>query len=167
MITESQKLIETISDLRDEDLLRMVYLESDQYRPGALTFAKAEIRQRGIASEQNAQISVGGPRPDLWLAAFGERIWNSRRTIAFSLGFLASLFWFAKANFDSYQKMYKVNCNDCYVFFGYPFYLYQTGGFAGPTRYLWGGLITDVAIAMIVSWSAGISVKKLTARMTR
>src|SRR5262245_60961727 len=167
MITESQKLIDTISNLRDEDLLRMVYLESEQYRPEALTYAKAEIRQRGITTEQIAHVSVGGPRPDLWLAAFGERIWKSRRTIALSLGFLGSLFWFAKANFDSYQKMYKVNCNDCYVFFGYPFYLYQTGGFAGPTRYLLGGLITDVAIAIIVSGSLGILVKKLTAVMTR
>jgi hypothetical protein len=32
----------------DEDLLKMVYLDSDQYLPEALTYAKAEIRQRRI-----------------------------------------------------------------------------------------------------------------------
>ena len=167
MNTEAERLIETISSMRDEDLLRIVYFESDQYRPDALTYAKAEIKRRGIILERASPIIVGGPRPDLRLAAFGERIWRARRIIAFSLGCFGSLFWFAWANFGSYQKMHQAHCNDCLVFFGFPFYLYQTGGFAGPpSPFLWGGLIADVAIAVLVSASVGWLLKALTARFT-
>jgi hypothetical protein len=105
--------------MRDEDLLKMVYLDSPQYRPEVLTYAKAEIRNRGISFNQADLINATGSMPDLPLAAFG-----------------------------------------------FPFDLYQTGGFAGPTGILWGGVISDVAIAILVSTIAGWLLRALISRCT-
>jgi hypothetical protein len=127
--------------MRDEDLLKMVYLDSDQYRSEALTYAKAEIRQRGITFDRTDLNIAGASMPTLSLAAFGQSLWRARGVLAFALGFAGCLAWFAWLNCDSYRNMYKAHCEDCFVFFGFPFDLYQTGGFAGPTTLLWDGLI--------------------------
>lgn len=166
MNTESQRLIETVSIMRDEDLLKMVHLDSDQYRPEVLTYAKAEIRDRGIPFNQAVLINATGSMPDLPLAAFWRSTWKARKIIAFGIGFGSSLTCFVWANFDSYRNMYRGSCDDCFVFFGFPFDLYQTGGFAGPTTILWGGLIVDVAIAILVSTIAGWLLKSLISRCT-
>jgi hypothetical protein len=166
MTSERERLIETVSAMRDEDLLKMVYLESDQYRPEALTYAKAEIRQRGITFNLTDIINDRDSTPALHLDAFGLTLWRARRFAAFGFGFVSSLAWFAWVNFDSYSNMYKAHCYDCFVYFGFPFDLYQTGGFAGPTKLLWGGLIADVAIAMIVSAIVGLLLKIIVSRTT-
>ena len=158
-------MMETVSTMRDEDLLRMVYLETDQYRPEVLTYARAEIRQRGITFDPTDVINARDSMPALPLPAIGRSLWRARRRLAFSLGFAGSMLCFAWANFDSYRNMYKAHCDDCYVFFGFPFDLYQTGGFAGPTTFLWGGLIADVEIATIVSASVGWLLKIQTSRI--
>jgi len=151
----------------NEDLLKMVYLDSDQYRPEALTYAKAEIRKRGITFDRTDLNIAGASMPTLPLAAFGRSLWRARRVLAFALGFAGSLAWFAWLNFDSYRNMYKAHCDDCFVFFGFPFDLYQTGGFAGPTTFLWGGLTADVAIATIGSAGVGWLLNILISRLTR
>ncbi|HJP95806.1 MAG TPA: hypothetical protein VJ843_00385 [Candidatus Saccharimonadales bacterium] len=103
--------------------------------------------------------------PPLPLATFGRSLRRVKPTLAFGLGFMCSLAYFVWGNIESYRKMYKGGCSDCFVFFGYPFKLYQTGGFAGPTAFLWGGLIADVAIVTIVSVSVGWLLKILTRKI--
>lgn len=52
MAFEPDELRERIGALNDDQLLRMVYDESDQYRPEALEVAKEEIARRGLAAEE-------------------------------------------------------------------------------------------------------------------
>jgi hypothetical protein len=163
----SQGLVETISAMRDEELLRVVYLDSDQYRPEALTYAKAEIRHRGISFEEASLSSARRLMASLPLETLGRPIWKSRGLLAFGLGVMSGLSFFAWANLDSYTHMFREACYDCPVYFGYPFYLYQTGGFAGPTFLLWGGLIGDVAIAIGVSSTVGWLMKQSTSMLAR
>jgi hypothetical protein len=150
--------------MRDEDLLKMVYLDFAQYRPEALTYAKAEIRKRGVSFNQADLINATGLTPDLPLAEFWRGLWKARKVLAFCIGFGSGLACFVWANLNSYWNMYRVSCIDCFVFFGFPFDLYQTGGFAGPTTFLWGGLIADIAIAIVVSTVAGWLLKTLITR---
>ena len=51
MAFEPEELRERIGALNDDQLLRMVYDEADQYRPEALEVAKEEIRRRGLEAE--------------------------------------------------------------------------------------------------------------------
>jgi len=166
MGAERERLIETISALGDEDILKMVYVDPDQYRPDALTYAKAEIRRRGIIFHPTDLINSRLSVPTLHIVAHGRSLWRARRVISFGIGLIGSLACFGWANFDSYSNMYKGSCDDCFVHFGFPFYLYETGGFAGPTRLLWGGLIADVTIAIIVSASVGLLLKLFVSRST-
>ena len=48
MIDEDENLMERISQLPDEELLQMVYVDYDQYRPEAIEQARAEIAKRGL-----------------------------------------------------------------------------------------------------------------------
>jgi hypothetical protein len=162
MNTESQKLIETVSNMRDEDLLQMVHLDSVQYLPEALTYAKAEISKRGISFNQTDLINSISSIPDLPFAAFGRSLWKARRLITFGVSFGSSLACFAWANFDSYRS----SCEDCAIFFGFPFNLYQAGGFGGPTTILWGGLIADIAISILVSAVVGWLLKTILSKWT-
>jgi hypothetical protein len=56
--------------MRDDDLLKMVHLDSAQYLPEVLTYAKAEIMNRGISFNQADSINATGSMSDLPLAAF-------------------------------------------------------------------------------------------------
>jgi len=155
--------------MSDEALLRMVYVDSGQYRVEALTYARAEIARRGITIEDRDEIVVQTGQ-SLRLAAVGTMVWMNRRTLAFAVGWAVTLIVFAWANYESQQKMYLglEHCFDCLGSFGFPFHLGQAGGFAGPrSPVLWFGLIADVAIAFIVSGVVGWLLKSLTIRLTR
>ena len=71
---QSQQLMQRVSQLQDEDLLRMVFIDSAQYKQEALTYAKAEIERRGVSSK--ADIIENPPSTaSLALAALGRSIW--------------------------------------------------------------------------------------------
>ena len=141
----------------------MIYLDSPLYRAEALTYANAEITKRGIRLNQTDSIRAGSI-PELPLAAFGRSVWKARGFIAFGIGFVSGLAYFVSANFESYRNVDRSSCYDCFVFLGFPFDLYQTGGFAGPTTFLWPGLIADIAIAMLVSAIVGLLLKAMVSR---
>jgi len=52
-------LIDRISRLTDDELLKMVLFEPDQYRPDALTIAREEIAKRALSMEKPAEPSDG------------------------------------------------------------------------------------------------------------
>jgi len=64
------ELMERIAQLSDEQLLTMVDVDFTQYRPEALAYARAELRQRGIepvrrVAEPERQTSVAAEPPPL------------------------------------------------------------------------------------------------------
>ena len=72
---------------------------------------------------------------------------------------------FVWTNVNSYNQMYRDTCYDCFVYFGFPFYLYQTGGFAGPTLILWDGLIANAGIAVCLCICSGWILSRLLKRV--
>ncbi|HXG66023.1 MAG TPA: hypothetical protein VNO70_13055 [Blastocatellia bacterium] len=156
---------ELISQLRDQDLLRIAYGHPAQYRPEAITYAKAELKCRGVSFDELVEINANDIREPLPVEAFGRTIRKEIRAKAFGIGFVIGLIPFVWMNVHSYHHMYRHICDDCFVFFGFPFYLYQTGGFAGPTVILWGGLIANAVIAACTSMCAGWILKRLLHRI--
>ena len=59
---------------------------------------------------------------------------------------------FTIANYYSYVRMGSSFCDDCFISFGFPFRLWEEGGYVGVKRILWSGLIADFYLAL----SAGI-----------
>ena len=160
MNIESQELMKRIFRLSDQGLLRVVYIEPAQYRPEAISCAKAEIERRGITFDEADGFIAVDKRIETPLETLGQRIWETMRTGAFRIGFAIGLLPFIWFNIYSYNHMYKVDCGDCFVFFGFPFYLYRTGGFANSTIILWNGLIANVVIAICASIFAGWVLKR-------
>ena len=147
------KLMQRISEMRDDELLVMVHSDPSQYRLEALAYAKAEINRRGLA--------CGGPtnagKPPMPLAsitAFCNRLGQAIRDGAFHLGFVITLVVF---RWLDYRTSLNVNtsCDDCFTYSGFPFNRQMSGGFAGVSIILWPGFIGDVAIAVFASVCIG------------
>src|SRR5262245_17169533 len=130
MSIEPQELMKRISRLSDQDLLRVVHIEPDQYRLEAITYAKAEIKRRGITFGAANNVNTTGKLAGPSLETLGRKAWKIIRDKSFGIGFAIGLLPFTWLNIYSYDQMYKISCGDCFVFFGFPFDLYQTGGFA-------------------------------------
>jgi hypothetical protein len=73
---------------------------------------------------------------------------------AFAAGLFGSLFLFIAANFYSYRQM-SCALDDGFCGFGFPFELYETGGYATVTRLVWCGFIADAFIAVAASFVIG------------
>ena len=70
---------------------------------------------------------------------------KSRRVL---IGLVVALF-FGGVNFYSYYQMPEYSTiDDGFVYFGRPFSLYASGGYAGVSGILWTGLIGDVFVAL-------------------
>jgi hypothetical protein len=162
MNNELQELMQRISKLCDEDLLSIVYIDSLQYRPEAIAYAKAEIERRGIATDQVNPIHVSTPASKENLAALGYKVLTSIRRNAFTVGFFAVLLFFVGANVYSYMVMpNEPRLADGFEQYGFPFNLYMYGGLAGMSNILWEGLIANLLIAMGVGISMGLTSKLL------
>ena len=85
MDEQLNELKERISGLSDGELLRIVEVEFDDYRPEAIDFAKGELTARGIKFEdpsskpvaesfQNAAEAAGPPRKILTCAVCGGQM---------------------------------------------------------------------------------------------
>ncbi len=156
MNIEAQKLMERISGLRDDDLLRMLFIDSAQYRPEAITYAKAEMMKRAISFDPTDQIAADDSKLELPLAAVGRRIWNAIQVSAFGIGCVIGLLPFIWANYYSYNRMYDGLSNDFSSSFGFPFDLYQTeGGWGGGPYLFLDGLIADLVLAICAAVCIG------------
>jgi hypothetical protein len=160
MNDESQRLIEPIAGLTDEDLLRMVYFDYAQYWSEAITYAQAEIAKRGIPTHQ---IDLGQlpntaiPHPFiLWTQRLQQFIARLIRTRAFAIGFLSGGFVFVLLNIHSYYLMTDVaNCCDGFVSFGFPFDWYTFGGYAGMIYIHWWKVMANVIAAVFMCLLGG------------
>ena len=59
---ESSELRERMAGLSDEELLRMVTVDAEEYRPEALDFAKAELKARNIDFAAPQVVGSGGQK---------------------------------------------------------------------------------------------------------
>jgi hypothetical protein len=165
MNTDHQELMERVSQLREEDLLRIVYGDPSHNRPEAIAYAKAEMKLRGLSLDDLERRKPDDTRVLLPLEAVSRKIRNVMWANLFGIGFVIGLIPFIWMNIDSYNQMYTSSCSDCFVYFGYPFYLYQTGGFVGPTLILWDGLIGNAAIAISTSFCTAWIVNRVLNRV--
>lgn len=168
---ERQQLIERISSLSDNDLLRMVYLDYSMYRSEAINFARFEINKRGITVKQNYIVS------DPYLTAIHpsvEFIKNTYISIlefiharAYITCFMVCSVLFVIANYYSYSHMYdNIDCDDCFVYFGFPFKWCGTGGFGGFTHIQWEKLLADVLIGSCIAMGAGLILQRFSLERT-
>jgi hypothetical protein len=70
--------------------------------------------------------------------------------------FVVVLIVMVAANYNSYLRMQRAICDDCFLQFGWPFGLWEEGGFVTVKRILWAGLVADLSIAvwavMFLGW---------------
>jgi hypothetical protein len=60
-------------------------------------------------------------------------------------------------NYYSFARMGAGFCDDCLISFGFPFPLWEEGGFITIRRILWGGLLADcylaVSAGLLLGWA--------------
>src|SRR5689334_3303446 len=89
------------------------------------------------------------------------------RNRTFNLGFLTGLIAICLLNYFSYlQNRVGVRCADCGWRFGFPFDLYQKGGFISFEEILWLGLIGNILTGFIFSFSIGLIFKFVRGKFT-
>jgi hypothetical protein len=88
------------------------------------------------------------------------RLPDFARTTQFRAGFVGGLLLFVAANFYSYCQM-GGTLDDGFTGFGFPFKLYETGGFATVHRLVACGLIADAFVAVASSVALGLICHKL------
>jgi hypothetical protein len=152
-----------ISKLGNEDILRMVYIDSAQYRPEAIVYAKAEIDRRGLSVDELNSIGDLRQAPSSRLTLLGYRLLATIRRRAFAVGFLIVLLFFVIANIYSYINMPEESGSITHGFVecGYPLELYKYGGYIGTGYILWDGLVADVLIAVLTGVLIGVTFKLL------
>ena len=66
-------------------------------------------------------------------------------------GLFAGVVVLIAANIYSYFRMRAVSTiGDGFVYFGWPFNIYASGGYSGHSVYIWTGLLANVAFAVIL-----------------
>ncbi len=85
----------------------------------------------------------------------------------YPISFLAVVLLFIAANYYSYVRIGYGSCDDCFLSFGFPFPLWEEGGFATVKRILWSGLIADLYVAASVSILSDWLLKKALSRNSK
>jgi formate hydrogenlyase subunit 3/multisubunit Na+/H+ antiporter MnhD subunit len=85
---------------------------------------------------------------------------------AYLIAFVAVFLILIAANYYSYVQMGRGFCDDCFLHFGWPFPLWEEGGFVTVKRVLWAGLVANVSIAIWIGLFFGWVSSKLLARQT-
>jgi hypothetical protein len=86
------------------------------------------------------------------------------RSKPYLIASVAVFLLFIAANYYSYIQMGYRFCDDCFITFGFPFGLWGEGGFVTVRRFLWGGLVANVSIAVCASILLGWALKKILSR---
>jgi hypothetical protein len=85
---------------------------------------------------------------------------NLTTTKQFRAGYIGGLLLFVAANFYSYRRM-RCTLDDGWCGFGFPFELYETGGFITQHRLVPFGLVADTFVAIASSALLGLICNKL------
>ncbi|SRR5260370_39432443 len=78
--------------------------------------------------------------------ARGDGMNRSRR---YGIVFFAVAIIFVIVNIHNFLR--PITCRDCFFPYGMPFTLYEEGGEGGGAGIVWGGLLADAAIIVVVS----------------
>ena len=89
------------------------------------------------------------------------------RSKTYLIAFVIVFLLFIAANFYSYVRMSYGFCDDCFISFGFPFPLWEEGGFATVRHILWSGLIADLSIAIWTSILLGWVLKKILLKVSK
>ena len=155
MIDESQ-LIRRISELPDDDLLRIVYADPSSYRFEVRVYAKAEMEKRGVVVD-NADIdraisaSCAKSAPPFLLKILARL---TSRIATFIIGFAGGLFLFVLANYRTVEYPVFID-GDGHA--GWPFRFYTFGGWAGMSIIDWPYLLLDMMIAIVIGICTGFA----------
>lgn len=84
----------------------------------------------------------------------------------FNIGFLFGLVLLALINYFSYLNLDSPKTSHSLHSFGFPFAVYEYGGFITIEQILWFGLIADILIAIIFSFAIGLIFKFVWERFT-
>ena len=153
MIDKSQ-LIERISGLPDDDLLRIIQADPSQYRVDARVYAKAEMNKRGVVFDEtdmdcaNSAAKSASGLPHTILSRL------TSRASTFSFGFVGSLILFVIVNYRTVQYPVFID-GDGHA--GWPFQFYTFGGWAGMSIIEWPYLLADILIALLIAICIGLT----------
>ena len=86
---------------------------------------------------------------------------TSRRLKIYLTAILIALVFFGIGNYYSFVRMNSGFCDDCFISFGFPFPLWEEGGFVTIRRILWSGLIADFYLALSVGLLIGWGISKM------
>jgi hypothetical protein len=155
VINESQ-LIERISGLPDDDLLRIIQADPSQYRFDARVYAKAELNKRGVAFSEtdiDRDIRVSNAKS---ASRLPHKIFVklTSRVATFTFGFVGGLILFVITNYRTVQ--YPVFL-DGVGHAGWPFQFYTFGGWAGMSIIEWPYLLADILIALLIAICIGLA----------
>jgi hypothetical protein len=147
-----QELMQTISEMRDDELLAIVHSDPSHYRLEALVYAQAEINRRALTYQ--AANANNPPMPLVRMTVFFNRLAQAIRGGAFHLGFVITLviFWWLDYRSTFYVKRW---FDHSFIYSGFPLNRQRSGGNADPSIILWPGFIADVAIALLASVFVG------------
>ena len=153
MIDESQ-IMKRISELPDDELLRIIHADSSQYRFEARIYAKAEIEKRGIIVDETdirrpVSSSNAKSEPKLSLKIF---TWLTSRVATFAVGFVSSLILFVIVYYRTIEPPAFI---DDVGYAGWPFRFYTFGGIAGISIIDWSYLLADILIALMIGMGIG------------
>jgi hypothetical protein len=170
MSEKTERLIEHIAGLPDNDLLRMVYLDYAQYRSEAITYAKAEIAKRCVNTSQVDLSRISKATEShpfmIWIQRSWQFISMIVQTRAYIVGFVIGFFVFVLLNIQSYRQMMRaVSCCDQFMSFGFPLNWYTFGGYFGMTYIHWwnvgGNIMAGIIICLITGWLFRSLVEKI------
>jgi hypothetical protein len=77
----------------------------------------------------------------------------------FNLGFIAGMLLLLIANYFTYLITASIDISHYTHKFGFPFSLYKWGGYSYEEGFLWLGLVANISIAVIFSFSIGLIFK--------
>ena len=160
MSEESERLMEHIAGLHDNDLLRMVYLDYAQYQSEAITYAKAEITKRGVYTSQVDLSGISNatePHPFiLRIQRFWRFISMIVQTRAYTVGFVVGCFVFVQLNIQSYRQMMRTAIlSHQLMSYGFPFNWYTFGGYVGMTYIHWWNVVANIIVGIIMCLISG------------
>jgi hypothetical protein len=154
------ELMNRVSHLRNEELLKMVHIDAAQYRPEAIGYAKAEIERRGLLPDDVVQTRVSTSPYRKRVAALGKKFWFTVRRNAFALGFFTVLLFLIAANIYSFIYTHRSEgMPHGELEYGFPFKWYVDAYLR--SYLLWDGLVNNILLALVAGLVMGLICKLL------
>jgi hypothetical protein len=87
---------------------------------------------------------------------------RNRHIFPYVVGLLVSACLFAIINYRNFHR--PQDCDDCSFPYGVPFTIYHEGGYGGGVGFVWGGLVGDVVLMLVLGIASGWVFQKISER---